>query len=467
MKPAPTTSAKDWLRKIPSVDKVVGHPVFADLQSVCSPKRLTNVLRDLFEEVRNNLLQGKLPDWDLESMESVRTKVMERIGREETLSLRRVVNCTGIVVHTNLGRSILADSAVEAIRMAALSAVNLEFETGRGERGNRDDLIEPILSRLTGAESATAVNNNAGALVILLNTLCAGKEAIVSRGEFIEIGGSFRLPEIMEKSGCRIVSVGTTNRTRIKDYEAAVTPDTGLILKVHTSNYRIVGFTEETSLRQLTELGRRRGIPVAEDLGSGALVDLSRYGLPKEPVVSESVSAGADLVSFSGDKLLGGPQAGLIVGKKEWVDRIRKNPLKRILRLDKLILAGLEATLKLYLDPDRLPERLPLFRFLLRPLAEMERTAETLARLLAGRFGQEAEIRVERGFSQVGGGALPEENLESRVVTIRHKRLSPDDLAERFRRNDPPIVGRIQDDLFRLDVRCLDRAEDAVPGGAF
>jgi len=461
------SNEKDLLRKIPSVDKVVGDPLFFVIYDGFSHHRVTDAIRGLFEETRKQILEGNQPDWDVESIEAIRDKVWETLTEEEKPSLKKVVNCSGIVLHTNLGRAILPESAIEAVRVAASSFVNLEFETEKGERGHRDDHVEPLLIRLTGAEAATALNNNAGALVILLNTVCEGKEAIVARGEFIEIGGSFRLPEIMKKSGCKIVEVGTTNRTRIKDYESAITPETGLILKVHTSNYRIVGFTEKASLKELTELGRKNNIPVAEDLGSGALTDLSKFGLPKEPVVSESVAAGADLVCFSGDKLLGGPQAGMIVGNKEWVERIRKNPLKRILRLDKMTLAALEATLKLYLNPEKLQETIPSFRYLTRPLTEIEETAKTLAWLLEKHFKDEAEIQVEDGFSQAGGGSLPEENFPTKVVTIRHKRLSPNELSDQFRSNDPPIIGRISDGVFRLDVRCLDLSENAVPRFSF
>jgi L-seryl-tRNA(Ser) seleniumtransferase len=466
-KGTPELNGKALLRKIPSVDKVVGDPLFSVIYDGFSHPRVTDAVRTLFEETRKTILEGKQPGWDFESMEAIRERVWERLTEEDKPSLKKVINCTGIVLHTNLGRAILPESAVEAVRAAAASFVNLEFEMGSGERGHRDDHVEPLLMRLTGAEAATVLNNNAGALVILLNTLCEGREAIVARGEFIEIGGTFRLPEIMKKSGCKIVEVGTTNRTRVRDYESAITPETGLILKVHTSNYRIVGFTEEASLKELVDLGRKHNVPVAEDLGSGALVDLSQFGLPKEPVVSESVGTGVDLVCFSGDKLLGGPQAGMIVGNRAWVERIRKNPLKRILRLDKLTLAALEATLKLYLHPEKIQETIPSFRYLTRPLSEIEETAKTLVWLLGKQFSEEAEIRMEDGFSQAGGGSLPEENLPTWVVTVRHKRLSPNEVSDRFRANDPPIVGRVYQDAFRLDVRCLDQPEDAVPRFSF
>jgi L-seryl-tRNA(Ser) seleniumtransferase len=390
-------------------------------------------------------------------------RVQALIADEDRSPLRSVVNATGTILHTNLGRALLAKAAIEEIARVAATPVTLEYDLNEGGRGDRDEVVEAELRQLTGAEAATVVNNNAAAVLLALNTLADGKEGVVSRGELIEIGGSFRIPDVMRKSGVVLREVGTTNRTHVQDYAEAITPQTGVLLKVHPSNYRIIGFTSAVDLADLVALGRTHRVPVMEDLGAGALIDLSAYGLPKEPVVAERVAAGADVVTFSGDKLLGGPQAGLIVGRKEIIGQIKKNPLKRALRPDKLTLAALSATLRLYRRSPALLAEIPTLRILTRPLVEIEAIAFQALSLLRVHLGEGFHLAVEDANAQIGSGALPEEKLPSRVIAIRHPQLSGEKIAARFRASDPPILGRIRDDAFLLDLRGIFAAEELVP----
>jgi L-seryl-tRNA(Ser) seleniumtransferase len=336
----------------------------------------------------------------------------------------------------------------------------LNLETG--ERGSRYEHVEDLLCRISGAESGLAVNNNAGAVLLALNSLAEGKEVIVSRGQLVEIGGSFRIPDVMKKSGARLVEVGTTNRTHLGDYEQAVTENTALLLKVHTSNYRILGFTAEVSLKELAELGRAKGLPVMEDLGSGCFIDLAPYGIEHEPTVQEALQAGVDVVTFSGDKLLGGPQAGIILGKKRFIDLIKKNPLNRALRIDKLTLAGLESTLRVYLDPDRVVKVLPALGMLTCPLEELEKRARRFQRRLARELSSGAEMTIREESSQVGGGALPLQTLPTRVVAIRPLGISAASLEERLRRNRPPVIARVKEEEVLLDLRTVAEEEEEV-----
>lgn len=391
------------------------------------------------------------------------TRAAERAVAADQPNLKPVINATGVVLHTNLGRAILAESAIEAVEHAARSAVNLEYDLGGGARGDRDAIVEEELRVLTGAEAATVVNNNAAAVLLALNALAEGREVIVSRGELIEIGGSFRLPDVMAKSGAHLREVGTTNRTHRRDYADAIGPDTALLLKVHPSNYRVVGFTSEVTLADLVAIGREHGIEVMEDLGSGALVDLGAFGLPREPMVAERIAAGAALVTFSGDKLLGGPQAGVIVGRRELVAKIRANPLKRALRCDKLTLAALEATLRLYLRSRDLGAELPTLRLLRRTPTELRIVAARVRDILTDRLGAVREsIGAELNFnvemvestSQIGSGALPIEELKTVAVTVTHPEISPDTIAAMFRRAG--VIGRITDDVFQLDMRTVE-----------
>ena len=453
-------NAKDKLKKIPSVEKLLSNPLFEPAIEKYSRGRVTDHIRNILDEYRRKIIKGERCSL---SVRQIASMIDKAINAEESPSMRRVVNATGTVIHTNLGRSILPDEALKAIRIAASGAVNLEYDLEQGKRGERDSHVEKLICGLTGAEAATVVNNNAAAVMLALNTLANRKEVIVSRGELVEIGGSFRIPDIIKSSGCRMVEVGTTNRTRVSDYESALTKRTRLLLKVHTSNYRIEGFSESADIAELVKLGRAANLPVLEDLGSGALVDLSIYGLPKEPVVRERIEKGADVVTFSGDKLLGGPQAGIIAGKSELIKKINKNPLKRALRVDKLTIAALEATLKLYLNPNTIHEKLPTLHYLTRPLELLEAIAKEATGLLGGELGDEASVSVEKGASEIGSGALPVETLPTWLVTIQHKSFSPNRVERLFRNSNPPIIGRISNDRFILDVRCIEKAEDLLP----
>ncbi len=413
-------------------------------------------VREALEELRSAPRPG---DADAAA---IADRVSELVRAKLAPTLRRVFNLTGTALHTNLGRAPLPQEAIEAMAEAAAAPAALEYDLERAGRGDRDSHVAGWLRRLTGAEDATVVNNNAAAILLVLNTFARRKEVPVSRGELIEIGGAFRLPEVMARAGCKLREVGTTNRTHLSDYEAAMGARTALVMKVHSSNYAIRGFTAAPTERALAALCRGRGLPFAVDLGSGALVDLARYGLPREPTARDSLDAGADLVTFSGDKLLGGPQAGIVVGRAALIDKIKRNPMKRALRLDKTAIAALSAVLKLYADPDRLAARLPTLRLLTRSVDDIAAQAARLVPPLARRLGAAAAVASAACKSQIGSGALPVESLPSRAIAIaprgakRAAGREVERLAAAFAALPIPVIGRIRDNRLWLDLRCLD-----------
>ncbi len=441
-------------RDLPSVDAVLRTPPGVTLVEHFGHTSTVEAIRAAIDAARQR------PGAALSALEAARA-ALARLEATQAPRLKPVLNLTGTVLHTNLGRALLAEAAIEAATVAMRHAVALEFDLDGGRRGERDDLVRDLLGALCGAEDATVVNNNAAAVLITLGSLAKGRRVIVSRGELIEIGGSFRLPEIMRCAGAKLVEVGTTNRTHRRDYEDAIDARTGLLLKVHPSNYRIEGFTSEVPARDLAILARERGVPLVNDLGSGTLVDLSRYGLPREPSVAEAVAAGADLVTFSGDKLLGGPQAGFIVGRRDLIAKINRNPMKRALRIDKIRLAAIEATLQLYRDPDRLTARLPTLRVLARRYDEIDACARRLMQPVAALLPNRYEVEVAPCTSQVGSGAVPVETLRSAGLAIRPAGTrraghALTELAVALRRLPIPVLGRVTEQVLLLDLRCLE-----------
>jgi L-seryl-tRNA(Ser) seleniumtransferase len=439
---------------LPSVDRILRLPAVESLGEKHGRALLTDVTRQVLSAMR---AAGAVPP-----DEDIVRAIASRLERETRPSLLPVFNLTGTVLHTNLGRAALPEEAVEAVAAVSRGASNLEFDLDKGSRGDRDSHIDALLCRLTGAEAATVVNNNAAAVLLVLNTLALRKEVPVSRGELIEIGGAFRMPDIMARAGCKLYEVGTTNRTHLKDFEGAIGPHTAMLMSVHTSNYEVQGFTARVPEQALADLAHRHGLPYVVDLGSGTLVDLGAYGLPHEETPAEAIAAGADLVSFSGDKLLGGPQAGIIVGRRELIAKLRRNPLKRALRLDKMTIAALSAVLALYLDKDRLARRLPTLRMLSRPLAEIEAAARRVLPEVAARLGDAVTVVSEECRSQIGSGALPVDLLPSVALRIepriegRGRGKALNRLAAAFRSLPIPVIGRIQNDAFLLDLRCLE-----------
>jgi L-seryl-tRNA(Ser) seleniumtransferase len=423
-------------------------PAVAALVARFRREHVVATLRTVLDEVRRD--GGGVPD-----AAALAARAATRLDAMAAPRLGPVVNATGVILHTNLGRAPLPEAAVDAVTAAARGATNLEVDLVTGRRGDRDALVDDDLRALTGAEASLVVNNNAAAVLLALNTLAADREAVVSRGELVEIGGAFRIPDILAKSGARLREVGTTNRTHPDDYRRAIGPATALLLKVHTSNYRIVGFTAAVDLPALVAIGCEAGLPVVEDLGSGALVDPRDYGLPPEPVVRDRIAAGAALVTFSGDKLLGGPQAGIVVGKRDLVARLAENPLRRALRPDKLTYAALGATLRLYRQHPDLAAVLPALRALTRPLDDLRRVGEAVTRRLGARLGEGWALAVVPSECEVGSGAVPAVALPSWAVMVSHPERSAEDVAARFRAARPPVLGRIDGGRFLLDLRTV------------
>ncbi len=454
-------------RHIPAVDQALA--ALCAEQSVAggafraAPRPLLKDLVNAFLDLlREEIRAGAITEAAQLNLPALMPRLMAYVRQGLRPRFRRVLNATGVVIHTNMGRSLLAKEAVAAVASAAGHYSNLEFDLSTGERGSRYSHVEELLCRLTGAEAALVVNNNAAAVLIVLDTLCKGREVIVSRGQLVEIGGSFRIPEVMAKSGAILREVGATNRTHLRDYEAAIGSDTSAIMKVHTSNYRMTGFVKEVPLHELKALAGSYGLPVIEDLGSGSLLRFEGDGLPGEPTAQEAVAEGADIVTFSGDKVLGGPQAGIIVGRREIIERIKKNQLNRALRIDKLTLAALEATLRLYLDPDLARERVPTVAMMTRNLVSLRAQAARLAGLLRKHLSDSLELALRAGSSRVGGGAFPEADLPTSLVCLKPTGMAVEALREALLSTDPPLVGRVEDDALCLDPRTLDPSEHAL-----
>ncbi len=443
--------------QLPAIDRLLREPAIEPLVAQHGPTLIGELLRRLQAQARDAIKQQqRLPDWCGDWPQALRAE----LARQQRPALLPVFNLSGTVLHTNLGRALLAQPVKDAVSAVMGEAVTLEYDLDGAGRGHRDRAVASLLCRLTGAEDACIVNNNAAAVLLMLAAIAPGKEVVVSRGELVEIGGAFRIPDVMRQAGCQLVEVGTTNRTHLKDYRQAISEQTGLLMKVHTSNYSIQGFTAAVDEAELAQLGAEQGVPTATDLGSGSLIDMAQYGLPAEPMPQRLLAAGVDLVTFSGDKLLGGPQAGIIVGKKALIARLQQHPLKRALRVGKLTLAALEATLQLYLQPEKLAEQLPTLRLLTRPQQEMQQVAERLLAALRPRFTADFDLRAEPCWSQIGSGSLPADRLPSYALTFTPRDgrgATLEALAERWRRLPQPVIGRLGDGRLWLDLRCLEQ----------
>ncbi len=448
----------EHLRALPAVGRWMGDPAFAPAMARHGRERVVSAMREVLASERERRKAGL----GAASSDELTRRVLDGVEAAARVKLRPVVNATGVILHTNLGRAPLAEAAIEAVVRAARGYSNLEYDIEKGARGSRHDIVRERLTRIAGAEDAMVVNNNAAAVLLVLNTLAQGREVIVSRGELVEIGGSFRIPAVIEKSGCRLVEVGTTNKTHAADYRAAVTDATALFLKVHRSNFRMEGFVSEVGVAELARVGDEMGIPVVEDLGSGSLLAGSDAGFGDEPAVGESLRAGCAVVTFSGDKLLGGPQAGVIAGRGDMVEACRKNPLARALRVDKMTLAALDATLALYEDPETVKRAVPVLRMAATPVEDLRRRARAMANRLRRALGDAAVVRVVETRSRMGGGSLPGGDLPGVAVRIDAKALSANDLERALRLGDPPVVTRIADGGVLVEMRTLLDGEVAV-----
>lgn len=445
------------LRSLPKTDELLKREDLAALGTTVPRAVVVDSVRDAVDSVRARILSGEAIAFD---DGTVAADAIARAGARMRPSLHPVINATGIIVHTNLGRSRLSEDALRAVVEVAGNYSTLEYDVESGGRGSRHSHVERLICDVTGAEAAMAVNNNAAAVLLGIAGLAARKEAIVSRGQLVEIGGSFRIPDVMRQSGAKMVEVGATNKTHLRDYENAIGPKTGLLLKVHSSNFRVVGFTEEVPLAELVELGSKSGVPVFEDQGSGVLIDLAPYGLPDEPTVRSVVETGADLVSVSGDKLLGGPQAGILAGKRAAIERLKKHPLARALRLDKMTLAALEATLRLYLDPERALREIPTLAMLTRRPEQVAVRARVMVDRIIAATGEALWVSAMPDVSRAGGGALPMADIPTTVVMLAPRTMSVNDLEEHLRLGSPTIVARIRDGHVVLDPRTLTEAEE-------
>lgn len=445
------------LRQIPKVDDILHELETLGLLKGLPRSLVINVIRNTLDEIRKEIKNGGLLYVE---KANVLERVKESLKIKGSPSLKRVINATGVILHTNLGRAPLSEEAIRQLVEIGRYYSNLEYDLKEGKRGHRYKHVEELLIELTGCEAAFVVNNNAAAVLLVLNTLAEGKEVLVSRGELVEIGGSFRIPEVMVKSGALLKEVGTTNRTHLYDYERAISPNTAMILKVHTSNYRVIGFTAEVPIEDLAQLAKKHGLLIMEDLGSGLLVDLSEWGIKDEPTVHRALRAGVDLVTFSGDKLLGGPQAGLILGRKDLVEVIRKNPLSRALRVDKLTLSALEATLRAYLDPKKAVQEVPVLKMITTSLGEIRRKARRLKRLIQAQVPK-VQVSFVRETSRIGGGSFPLLELPTVCIGIKAEGVKASTLERLLREGDPPVVARVSDEMLLFDPRTL--FEEEVP----
>ncbi len=450
------TNTQDILRKLPGVDSLLELAKTDTATGEIPPRVLKAAIRQTLEKLRSQILKGVAANVEPGNCLAMAIAIARKVLQPRLVPC---INATGVVLHTNLGRALLCDDALSNITTIAAGYSNLEFNIGTGKRGIRYSAVEDLLCELTGAEAAMAVNNNAGAVLLCLDTLANGREVIVSRGELVEIGGSFRIPDVMAKSGGILKEVGTTNRTHLKDYETAINDETALLLKVHTSNYRIQGFTKSVSLPELAALGKERKVQVMEDLGSGTLIDFSKYGLAREPTVSDSVASGADIVTFSGDKLLGGPQTGIIVGKRAAIEKIKTNPLTRALRIDKMTLASLESTLKLYRNEAEAVKKIPTLRMLSLSFEKTKALAAPLLREFQALLKESAVVEYADLSSRTGGGAFPELALPSRCIAITPREMSAAHLEKEMRMNTPAIIGRIDNNRFIIDPRTLQQGD--------
>ncbi|MEG0306819.1 MAG: L-seryl-tRNA(Sec) selenium transferase [Clostridium sp.] len=442
---------KELLRKLPKIDELLKEDIVNSLIIKNSRTIVLESLRESIDFYRNGILKGSVESL---TTDQVLDFAIHTLNSKNKMHLERVINATGTVIHTNLGRSLLGKKVMESVLTVAGNYNNLEYDIESGKRGSRYSHIEDIIKRITGAEAAMVVNNNAAAIMLVLDTLAKGKEAVVSRGELVEIGGSFRIPEVMKFSGAKLVEIGTTNRTHLYDYEDNITEDTGVLLKVHTSNFKVFGFTEAVSIEELVALGNERDVPVVEDIGSGVLIDFTKYGFTYEPTVQESIKKGIDVITFSGDKMLGGPQAGIIAGKKKYIDMMKKNQITRALRVDKMTLAALEGTLKYYIDEKDAIENIPSLNMILMPKEEVKKKCILLKRKLQNKTVG-FEFAIDLGESMVGGGSMPTEKIPTYVIKVSSDKFSPQDMEEKLRLGETPLITRVYNNELVLDGRTL------------
>ena len=446
---------KELLRNLPKVDEILNKKEICSLLKKNLRPVIVEAIRESIDYYRKKIISHELTDI---TMENIVQRVIDKVQFEKQSNLKTVINATGVIIHTNLGRSKLSARAIDNVINISQNYSNLEYDINLGKRGSRYSHVEELIKKITGAEAALVVNNNAAAVMLVLNTLCNNKEAIVSRGQLVEIGGSFRVPDVMSFSGAKLTEAGTTNRTHLYDYENNINENTGVILRVHTSNFKIMGFTEEVTIEDMVTLGEKYNIPVIEDIGSGTLVDFSKYGFSHEPTVQESINKGIDVVTFSGDKMLGGPQAGIIIGKKIYIDAMKKNQLTRALRIDKMTLAALEGTLYYYLDENEAVKNIPTLNMILGSKEEIKKKAQRLKRKLQNK-NSNFSFKIEPDSSMVGGGSMPTERIETFTLKVKHKFLSADELEKKLRMNKIPIIVRISNDEVIFDLRTIEEKD--------